>query len=102
MFYLFYAHYLIFSQANFVETAPLALILLGTIEYNDYVPEWALIALSSALVVGRVMHGYAFSFLHPLNVHLRFRVSSFAMTLTTIGISGTVLFVNGIKNYFKL
>ncbi len=90
------------GHANFTETVPFALILLGLIEYNNYVPQWALISLSSALVVGRALHAYAFSFLHPVKVHLKYRAPGFAMTLSTIGISGSIVLVNGVKNAFNL
>lgn len=90
------------GHANFTETVPFALILLGLIEYNNYIPEWALLSLSSALVVGRALHAYAFSFLHPIKVHLKYRAPGFALTLSTIGLSGGIILVNGVKNFLKL
>ena len=44
---------------NFSEQAPLGIILLGLVEMNG-AEYWQLAILTSALVVGRVIHGYTF------------------------------------------
>lgn len=90
------------SHANFTETVPFALILLGIVEYNQYVPEWALISLSTTFVLGRIVHAYAFYFLHSLKVHTQYRVPGFASTLATIGISGAIALIGGVKRFFNI
>jgi len=49
------------GQANFVEYVPMALILLGLLEYRG-TAAWLLHALGATLVLARVLHGYAFAF----------------------------------------
>ncbi|MDE2401719.1 MAG: MAPEG family protein [Burkholderiales bacterium] len=49
------------GHANFAEYVPLALLLIGFLELGG-LPQWQLHALGTALVVGRVLHGYALSF----------------------------------------
>jgi len=49
------------GHANFAEYVPLALILIGLLEASG-APHWALHALGAALLVGRLLHGYALSF----------------------------------------
>lgn len=89
-------------HSNFTENVPFALILLGIVEYNNYVPEWAVMALSSVLVVGRILHAYAFLYLHPIKIHLKYRAPGFAMTLSSIGISGTIALIGGVKHFLKI
>ena len=45
-------------HANFCEYAPLALILLLTLELSGAVAGWLLHGLGIALVLGRVLHGF--------------------------------------------
>jgi uncharacterized protein len=49
------------GHANFAEHVPLALLLLGVMELCQY-SNWVLHALGIALLVSRVLHGYALSF----------------------------------------
>ena len=49
------------GHANFAEYVPLALVLIGFLELSG-LPTWQLHALGSALLVGRLLHGYALSF----------------------------------------
>jgi hypothetical protein len=94
--------YRVRGHSNFTENVPFALILLGIVEYNNYVPEWAVMALSSVLVVGRILHAYAFLYLHPIKIHLKYRAPGFAMTLSSIGISGTIALIGGVKRFLKI
>lgn len=43
-------------QANFVEYAPLSLIVLGLLEMSGGAPVWAIHLLGAALVLGRLLH----------------------------------------------
>ena len=49
------------GQANFVEYVPMALILVGLLEYRG-APAWELHLLGGTLLVARLLHGYAFAF----------------------------------------
>jgi uncharacterized membrane protein YecN with MAPEG domain len=47
------------TQANFVEYAPMAVLLLALLEVQG-APHWALHALGAALFIGRILHAYGF------------------------------------------
>jgi uncharacterized membrane protein YecN with MAPEG domain len=47
------------TQANFVEYAPMAVLLLALLEAQG-APHWALHALGAALFIGRILHAYGF------------------------------------------
>ncbi len=49
------------GHANFAEYVPLILILVGFLEVSG-APKWQLHTLGIALLAGRLLHGYAFSF----------------------------------------
>jgi uncharacterized protein len=79
------------GQANFVEYVPMALILLGLLEYRG-MAAWLLHALGATLLVARLVHGYAFSF----SAH--FPPGRFAGALLTqivIGVAGIVALIQG-------
>ena len=49
------------AHANFAEYVPLVLLLMGLLEQGG-VPRWGLHAIGAALLLGRLLHGYALSF----------------------------------------
>lgn len=49
------------GHANFAEYVPLILVLIGFLEQSG-VPAWQVHALGAALLLGRLLHGYAFAF----------------------------------------
>lgn len=49
------------GQGNLIEYAPMALILLGLLEYQGAYP-WFLWTMAALFVAGRLLHGYAFGF----------------------------------------
>ena len=49
------------GHANFAEYVPLILLLIGFLEASGTAP-WIIHSLGASLLVGRLMHGYAFSF----------------------------------------
>lgn len=49
------------GQANFAEYVPLALLLIALLEQGGQ-PGWVVHALGAALLAGRLLHGWAFSF----------------------------------------
>ncbi len=69
------------GQANLIEYAPIALILLALLEYQ-HAPAWFLWASAALLVIGRILHGYAFGFSAHSPVG---RTGGTGMTLLAIG-----------------
>ena len=49
------------GHANFAEYVPLILILIGFLEASGTAP-WIIHSLGASLLVGRLLHGYAFAF----------------------------------------
>ena len=68
------------GHANFAEYVPLVLVLIGFLELND-APKWELHTLGGMLLVGRLLHGYAFSFTES---HVVGRSVGIALTLTSL------------------
>ncbi|MEM1141739.1 MAG: MAPEG family protein [Pseudomonadota bacterium] len=70
------------AQANFVETVPLAIVLLIVMEFLGATPVW-LHALGSALVIGRIAHYLGLSGLGPA----AFRPLGMILTLSSFIVS---------------
>lgn len=49
------------GHANFAEYVPLTLLLIALLEFSG-APHWQLHLLGATLLLGRLLHGYAFSF----------------------------------------
>lgn len=72
------------GQANFVEYVPLALLMLLILEQSRF-SIYLLHLLGLALLIGRLLHGYAFAF----TAHSRFgRSVGTALTYAVIAIEG--------------
>lgn len=69
------------GHANFAEYVPLVLVLLALLEQGG-LQAWLLHALGAALLVARLMHGYAFSFTE------KWFFGRFAGTLATFVVMG--------------
>ena len=76
------------AHGNFIETVPMALLLLMLNEMSFLSAVW-LYSLGSVLVVARLMHYYAIGF----NAPLVFRFIGMSSTLLVILISATLLLV---------
>jgi uncharacterized membrane protein YecN with MAPEG domain len=72
------------SQANFVETVPLAAVLLVVMELMGAGDPW-LHALGAALLIGRVMHYLGLSLLGPFVCRPVGMVLTFAVYLVSSG-----------------
>ena len=68
------------AHANFAETVPLSLILLGLAEYSGS-SIFTLQIAGFALLLGRMLHGYGISF---ITENLRFRITGMALTMFSI------------------
>lgn len=80
------------AQANFVEYAPLFLILLFLLEIQE-MPNWILVCIGSVFVFARISHAFAISYmeLRDLKKGLKFRVLGTALTYTLISIMSLAL-----------
>ncbi len=70
-------------QANFVEYAPIALILMALAELQGHAP-WLLHGIGLLLICGRLLHAFGVA-REPEN--LRFRVAGMALTFAAIAIA---------------
>ena len=70
------------AQGNLTEYAPMGLILLGLAEIQT-ANYWLLLVCAAALVVGRLLHGYALSFTEHFTLG---RVSGMILTFTAIAV----------------
>ncbi|MEZ5844152.1 MAG: MAPEG family protein [Hyphomicrobiaceae bacterium] len=73
-------------HANFVETVPMALILMGLAE-SLKAPAPVLHAIGAALLVGRIVHAYALAQEPHI---LRLRIAGMVLTLTAITLAAGV------------
>lgn len=71
---------------NCAQYAPFALLLLALIEGND-APTWILHGIGAALIAGRVVHGWSFSF---AGGHMGARVTGMGLTFAAIGVAALV------------
>ena len=53
-------HLAIRTQGNFTEYVPLALLLIGLMEFNG-LPTWSVHAMGASLTVGRILHAIGLS-----------------------------------------
>lgn len=89
------------AHGNLVETAPIAIILLGINEYHNYASEAVIGGLGAALLLGRILHAYAFTGSLSREDHMKYRVPGMALTLTSIITSSSLLIWHGFKSIFE-
>jgi len=75
------------AHSNFMETVPLAMILLLLLELED-APAALLHVLCTALVLGRALHAYGFSASPPV---LPLRIIGMAVTLAALATTALAL-----------
>ena len=75
------------AQGNCAEYLPIALILLGLLEGMG-LPAWALHALGTTVVAGRVAHAWGISQEPEV---MRWRVAGMALTFAVLGVSAAAL-----------
>ena len=80
------------GHANFAEYVPLALLLMAILELSRF-SIYALHALGIALVVARLLHGYALSFTDKF---MRGRVAGAGLTFLVLGIEAVLCLYQGI------
>lgn len=80
------------AQGNFVEYAPLGLLLLyllASVGTHPYVVS----GLATALVLGRIAHAYSMLVVEPKRGTYKLRVTSMVLTFFTLAIIGLMLLV---------
>lgn len=81
------------GHANFAEYVPLALVLMGFLEAN-HASALLLHGLGIALVIARLLHGYALSFTEQFAFG---RVVGTVLTFSVLLVSGTLCIVQGVR-----
>jgi uncharacterized membrane protein YecN with MAPEG domain len=81
------------GHANFAEYVPLILVLIGFLELAG-APAWQLHALGGGLLVGRLLHGYAFSF---TNEHVFGRSAGIVLTFIALLAAAVLCVITGVK-----
>ncbi len=82
------------GQANFTEYVPIILILIGLMELNNF-PNGLIHALGITLLLGRLLHGYAFSFTSD---YVFGRTAGILLTFLTLLISSICCLYLSIQN----
>lgn len=86
------------GHANFAEYVPLILILLGLLELSHF-SAWLLHALGLALLIGRLLHGYALSF----TAYSSFgRTAGAALTFVVLLVAGLLCAYQGAMAFLLL
>jgi uncharacterized membrane protein YecN with MAPEG domain len=80
------------AHANFAEYVPFVLVMMAVLESSG-TSVYALHAIGVALLLGRLLHGYAFSFSDSFPVG---RVAGTVLTLSTLVVSGALCIVQSI------
>lgn len=70
------------GHANFIETVPIALMLLFFTE--QILSRMYVLMLATLLFFGRCLHAYAFAYVHEIETHVGFRVTGTACTIAQI------------------
>ena len=81
------------GHGNFIETVPIALILLGVLETQRYVSPFLLNSLAVALLFGRLCHAYSFFF---YNGKTYFRRIGMITTVSCIILYSIIILFNSI------
>jgi len=81
------------GHANFAEYVPLVLVLMALLELGG-MPAWFLHALGASLLMGRLLHGYAFAFTQSFVLG---RSGGIALTFTSLLVSGLACVYLGLQ-----
>lgn len=83
--------YRIRCHGNFIETVPIALILLALVEYQKYLSSYYLNIVASAFVISRLLHAHSMFFLKGKGIH---RPIGMITTVTCVSILSIVILLN--------
>ena len=81
------------AHANLADYVPLVLVLMGLLELSG-TASWILHAIGASLLVGRLLHGYAFSFTDKFVFG---RSAGIALTFVALLASGILAMMAGIQ-----
>jgi uncharacterized membrane protein YecN with MAPEG domain len=83
------------GQANFAEYVPIILVLMALLELHG-LAKWAVHGLGATLLLGRLLHGYAFSFT-PNSVFGR--SAGIGMTFLALLVGGALALYLGARGF---
>jgi uncharacterized membrane protein YecN with MAPEG domain len=86
------------AHGNFAEYVPFILLMMGMLELSHF-SVYLLHALGIALVVARLLHGYALSFTE------KFKFGRFwgtALTFALLGVCGALCLYQGVHSYLRM
>lgn len=83
------------AHGNFAEYVPLILILTGFLEASG-TEDWVIHSLGAALLVGRLLHGYALAFTEKSAMG---RLGGIVLTLLALLAAGGLALVTGIQGF---
>lgn len=81
------------GHANFAEYVPLILVLIGMLEQSG-LPAWQVHAMGATLLLGRLLHGYAFAFTAN---HVFGRSAGIVLTFATLLAAAALSVVQGLS-----
>lgn len=81
------------GHANFAEYVPMVLVLMGLLELGG-LTKWALHALGTMLLTGRLLHGYALSFTEGFVFG---RSAGILLTFLSLLVGGSLCLFTGLK-----
>lgn len=81
------------AHANFTEYVPICLILIASIDFNGFVPDWGVHILGVLLLLGRAMHAYGLS-----DSMVSYRVRGMVLTLTILFLASAINLIGVILN----
>lgn len=81
------------GHANFAEYVPLILVLMGLLELGG-TARWLLHAIGAALLLGRLLHGYAFGFTKEFVFG---RTAGMVLTFASLLAAGGLCLLQGLK-----
>lgn len=81
------------AHANFAEYVPLVLVLMGLLEISG-TATWIIHAIGASLLLGRILHGYAFAFTDEFVFG---RSAGITLTFVALLASGILALMSGIR-----
>ena len=84
------------AQANAAEYLPMMGLLMGLAETQG-APQWALMALGGATILGRFSHAFGLLIAEPKHKNFSYRVGGMALTWSPLGCGAAIVFLQAIR-----
>jgi uncharacterized membrane protein YecN with MAPEG domain len=81
------------AHANFAEYVPLILLMMGFLELAGQ-PKWEIHVIGAMLLIGRLLHGYAFSFTEEFALG---RTAGAVLTFVSLLVGGVLSLLAGVR-----